>query len=88
MAHYKSITYHVDYDAFKPETYRGVFAIADGKEVDRIAVPTEMEADYAKLERSLRGTADAYSDDDSVTNFRIDRDTRPGERGFNLKRKF
>jgi hypothetical protein len=81
------ITYYVDYIDFKPETYQGVFAKGDDStEIMRIA-NGDMEADYVTLKDRLKGTARLYTEDASVVNFRIDRDTPEKDRDFNLKRR-
>ena len=88
MAQFAALIFHVDYDEFKPETYRGVFALSDdGQMVDLVPSSGDMEADYKTIRERCSGLADVYVDDKSIDNFRTDRDTPPNLREPNLKRR-
>jgi hypothetical protein len=88
MAIQEKITFHVDYVALKPHTYKGVFAVGDDSSHILRIDTGHMEADYVAISEKLKGTAHHYLDDTSVVNFRIDRDTPEKDRDSNLKRRF
>jgi hypothetical protein len=88
MAIQEQITFHVDYVALKPHTYKGVFAVGDDSSHILRVDTGNMEVDYRTISEKLKGTAGHYLDDVSVANFRIDRDTPKKDRDSNLKRRF
>lgn len=67
------IVIYVDYDEFRPETYRGVFATVDGVEIKReFTASSEFEKDFSVLYKWAQSEDDIVMVSAMIDNYRTD----------------